>query len=206
MKQMKLIFDSLKNRYQNILETMKGREFVFHYVQLFHFKCHQINPNRGGSYKDSPDWKKNKKVTINPINKKDNKSFQYAVTVTLNYEETGKNAERITKVKSFINMIGKDDWKTFEKNDIRIAFSNLYAKKEKTHAAYASKNNSNHEKQVILFMFSNTENSDYLAVKKFSALLRGTTSKNGNFYCLDCFHSFRTKKLESHKKLCENNL
>ena len=109
MKQMKLIFDSLKNRYQNILETMKGREFVFHYVQLFYFKCHQINPNHGGSYKDSPDSKKNKKVTINPINKKDNKSFQYAVTVTLNYEETGKNTERITKVKSFINMIGKDD-------------------------------------------------------------------------------------------------
>ena len=41
----------------------------------------------------------------------------------------------------------------------------MYAKKEKTHAAYAPKNNSNHEKQVILFMFSNTENSDYLAVK-----------------------------------------
>ena len=91
----------------------------------------------------------------------------------------------------------------------------MYAKKEKTHAAYASKNNSNHEKQVILFMFSNGENSDYLAVKKFSALLRGITSKNGNFYCLNCFHSFRTKqkktkkkrkKLESHKKLCKNNL
>ena len=109
MKQMKLIFDSLKNRYQNILETIKGREFVFHYVQLLYFKCHQISPNRGGSYKDSPDWIKNKKVTINPINKKDNKSFQYAVTVTLNYEETGKNPERITKVKPFINMIGKDD-------------------------------------------------------------------------------------------------
>ena len=106
---MKLIFHSLKNRYQNNLETMKGREFTFHYVQLLYFKCHQINHSRGGSYKDSPDWIKNKKVTINPINKKDNKSFQYTVTVTLNYEETGKNPERIAKVKPFINMIGKDD-------------------------------------------------------------------------------------------------
>ena len=26
-----------------------------------------------------------------------------------------------------------------------------------------------------------------------------------DFYCLNCFHSFRTKnKLESHKKVCEN--
>ena len=31
--------------------------------------------------------KKQQKKTINPINKKDNKCFQYAVTVALNYEE-----------------------------------------------------------------------------------------------------------------------
>ena len=42
--------------------------------------------------------------------------------------------------------------------------------------------------------------------KKLSALLRGITSKNcGDFYCLNCLHSFRTKnKLESHKRGCEN--
>ena len=41
----------------------------------------------------------------------------------------------------------------------------------------------------------------YLAVKKFSALLRTITFKNnGDFYCLNCLDSFRTKnKLESHK-------
>ena len=31
----KLHFDSLKNRYQNKLESMKGGEFVFDYVHLF---------------------------------------------------------------------------------------------------------------------------------------------------------------------------
>ena len=30
---------------------------------------------------------KNKKVIINPINKKDNKCFQYPVTVPLSYDE-----------------------------------------------------------------------------------------------------------------------
>ena len=42
----------------------------------------------------------------------------------------------------------------------------------------------------------------YLAVKELSALLRGITSKHyGDFYCLNCLHSFRSKnKLESHKK------
>ena len=42
--------------------------------------------------------------------------------------------------------------------------------------------------------------------KKLSALLRGITSNNnGDLYCLNCLHSFRTEnKLESHKRACEN--
>ena len=61
------VFDSLKNRCQNNLESMKGCEFVFHYVYLLDNQCHKINPNCGGSYVDS--LIKNKKETINPINK-----------------------------------------------------------------------------------------------------------------------------------------
>ena len=68
----KKLFDSLKIRYQNNLQLMKGSDFVFDYVQLLYYKCHKINFNRGGSYIDSPYWIKNKKATINPTNKKDN--------------------------------------------------------------------------------------------------------------------------------------
>ena len=63
---------------------------------------------------------------------------------------------------------------------------------------FVSKHNSNCEKQVILLMIPNGEvrRWHYLAVKKLSALLRGTA----------CFHSFRKKnKLESHKKVYEKN-
>ena len=56
------IFDSLKNRNQNILESMKGSEFVFDYVQLLYYECHKINPNRCGSYINSPDWIKKQKT------------------------------------------------------------------------------------------------------------------------------------------------
>ena len=42
-------------------------------------------------------------------------------------------------------------------------------------------------------------------IKQLSALLRGITSRNNsNFYFLNCFHSFRKKKLEFHKKPCES--
>ena len=47
----------------------------------------------------------------------------------------------------------------------------------------------------------------YLTVKNLLGLLRGITSSHKeDFYCLNCFHSYRTRnKLEAHKKICENH-
>ena len=44
----------------------------------------------------------------------------------------------------------------------------------------------------------------YVAIKSISGLLRGITSThNGDFYCLNCFHSYGThKKLKEHEQLC----
>ena len=55
-------------------------------------------------------------------------------------------------------------------------------------------------------MISNGENWHYLTVKSLSRLLRGIASNHdGDFYCLNCFDSYRTKnKLEAHEKICEN--
>ena len=100
----KELFNSTKNRYQNKLGSMKGSESVFDYVHLFYYKCHKINPNCGRLYIGSPDWIKNKKAAINPINKKDNKCFQYAVIVAINHKEIGKNPERTLLS---INITGK---------------------------------------------------------------------------------------------------
>ena len=61
------------------------------------------------------------------MNKKNNKCFQYTVTVALNYEEIKKYPQRITKItkkKPLINRYSwkgindepeKDDWKTTDK-------------------------------------------------------------------------------------------
>ena len=65
---------------------MKGSDFIFDSIQPLYYKCHIVNFKLGGSYIDSPDWIKKKKAAINPKNN-DNKCFQYAATVVLNYEE-----------------------------------------------------------------------------------------------------------------------
>ena len=66
---------------------MRGIDFIFNCVHLLYYPGHKVNPNHGGSYIDYPDWIKGKKATINLINKKSNKCFQYAVTVALNHEK-----------------------------------------------------------------------------------------------------------------------
>ena len=56
-------------------------------------------------------------------------------------------------------------------------------------------------------MISNGEKWYYTTVTRLSGLLRGVSyNHNDDFYCLNCFHAFRTKnKLEGHKKMCENH-
>ena len=81
------LFESLFWRCQAGLVTlMTGSDFIFDSVQPLYYKCHKLNFKRNGSYIDSPDRKKKKNVTINPKHTND-KCFQYAVTVALNYEE-----------------------------------------------------------------------------------------------------------------------
>ena len=81
-------------------------KFVFENVELLHYKLHKISLNRGGSYVDSPEWLKNKKATINPKNN-DEKCFQYALTVALNYQNIKNNPERITNIKFSTNICKK---------------------------------------------------------------------------------------------------
>ena len=72
--------------------------------------------------------------------------------------------------------------------------------------AYKSKYNLTRENQVILLMISDGEKWHYLTVRSLSTLFKGITSKHkGDSYCLNCFHSCKTKEaLENHMKVCED--
>ena len=74
--------------------------------------------------------------------------------------------------------------------------------------AYISKYNNERDSQVNLLMITDgTTNWHYLAIKNISGLLRGITSNHdGDFYCLNCFHAYTTKrKLEKHERVCKDH-
>ena len=76
--------------------------------------------------------KKAKKVTINLINKNDNKCFQYTTKLALNHEEIGVHSEWITTTNPFIDKYNWEeinypsenhDSKKLEKNNLTIVLN-----------------------------------------------------------------------------------
>ena len=196
---------------------MRGSDFIFNGVNYLFYDFNRVSISKGGSYIESPKWLKDKKCTVNQKNN-DNKCFQYAATLALNFNKIDKNPQRISRIKLFIENynwndinfpVTKKDWNRFEVNNKNVALNILYVpfNTKKIEIAYKSKYNLVRDNQIILLMISNGENWHYLAVKSLSRLLRGITSNyDGDYYCLNCFHSYRTEnKLNAHKKICENN-
>ena len=89
-------FRLLLYRYQIRLKvSIIGSDFIFDCVHLLYYKCRKINFKHGGSYIDSPNSIKNKKVTINLVNKRHKKCFLYTAAVALSHEEIKKEPQRI---------------------------------------------------------------------------------------------------------------
>ena len=206
------LFESLLQKYEeNLRNKMKGSDIEFDGVNFLYYDFNKTSINRGGTYIDSPKWLKDKKSTINPKNNDD----QYAVTFALNLDKIKKDPQRVSKIKPFIEKYNdidfpstSKDWEKFECNN-EVALNILYVpyNTKKINIAYKSKNNLTQEKQIILLMISDGQKWHYLVAKNLSRLLRGITSNHKeDFYCLNCFHSYRTEnKLEAHKKICENH-
>ena len=74
------------------------------------------------------------KCAINPQNK-NNRYFQYSITIALNYQKISNKPERVLKVKPFINNFNwneinfppqQQDYEKFETNNESIALNILY--------------------------------------------------------------------------------
>ena len=157
---------------------MRGSDFVFNGINYFCYDFNRVSISKGGSYIDSPKWLKDKKSTVNQKNN-DNKCFQYATTLALNFNKINKDPQRISKIKPFIKNYNwndinfpaaKKDWNRFEVNNQNVALNILYVpfNTKKIEIAYKSKYNLIRDNQIILLMISNCENWHYLAVKSLS--------------------------------------
>ena len=114
---------------------MRGSDMVYDSVDALYYNLNKVSLSSCGSYIDSPKWLKNKKVTINPQNEKDDRCFQHAVTVALNYEKIKKDPQRISNIKPFIDQYNwkeidfpshSKDWKKFESSNKTVALNILY--------------------------------------------------------------------------------
>ena len=212
-----LIMSILQKYQDNLQNKMKGSDFIFNGINYLYYDLNRITISKGGSYIESPKWLKDKKCCTNQKNT-DNKCFQYAATLALNFNNINRDPQRISKMRPFINNYNwkdtnfpatKKDWNKFEINNKNVALNILYVpfNTKKVEIAYKSKYNLIRHNQIILLMISNCKNWHYLAVKNLSGLLRGISSNhNSDYYCLNCFQSYRTEnKLNVHKKICENH-
>ena len=159
--------DNIKELLNSFLSNYQKEEYwymevilYFESVDLLSYHIHKTSLKRGKSYIKSPEWVINKRATINPKNK-DNKCFQYSITVVSNHQ----NIERISKIEPFINQYnwegidfpaGIKDWKKIERNNKIIALNILsIPRNTKTiNLACKSKYNRKREIQVVLLMIT----------------------------------------------------
>ena len=74
-----------------------------------YYHLHKTSLTRGKSYIKSPEWLKNKRAAINPKNKKEDNWFQYALTVSLNWEKLQKTPKEYQKLNLLlVSMNGKE--------------------------------------------------------------------------------------------------
>ena len=103
------------------------------------------------------------------------------------------------------------DWKKVEQDNKTIALNILFVKYNTKQIEPTCKSKYYHKRdnKVNLLMITDDddENWHYLAVKSISALFKEITSNNnGDYHCLNCFHSFFTNNmLKKHERLCGKN-
>ena len=96
----KLIMSLLQKYHDNLQNKIKDSDFIFNGVNYLFYDLNRISISKGGSYIESPKWLKDKKCAINQKNN-DNKCFQYATTLALNFNNIDKHLQRISKIKPF---------------------------------------------------------------------------------------------------------
>ena len=157
----------------------------------------------------------------------------YAIGIALYHDKLGKNPGRISKKLDIYSSFNRqsidfpasfEDYETFERLNSDIALNILYVLFEQQNVPleYISNHNFDKINQVILLKITDGKDKWHFVTlpsvldendcvktpyKSLSRVMEGISSNSHeDYYCLGCFHSFRTETtLKDHVNLCKNN-
>jgi len=178
---------------------------------------HKLNLTRGSSYLPLPNEILIKKAIINPINKKDEQCFKWAVIAALNNFQIKYNPERINNLKKFENLynwnglefpMAMNKIDKFKRNNPEISV-NVLSHNERSDIYICRKSKYCDRKHNVNLFFLCAENKNhYAAIKSLSRLLGGSNSKHGHqeHFCINCLQGFNSiKTRDNHFEYCKNN-
>ena len=115
-----------------------------------------MNNTSTSSFIETPKWIKKIKTTINPNNFKDNKGFQYSVTLSLHHNLIKCHLERIPNIEPFIKNFNwksinfppkREDYQQFEMHNKSIALNILAIQDQQKRVIFTSLSTTKQDKK-----------------------------------------------------------
>ena len=173
---------------------------------------HRLNLTRGSSYIPLPDWLAKKKAIIHPKNS-DLECFKWAVIAAMRWEETGRDHQRISKLRRYEDDFDWDgikfqasirDIKRFEsRNEITI---NILALEDKK--VYISGKGKEYDRVANLMLITDHNKKHYFAIKSLKRLLsrQNIKHKESQHFYTNCLQgSAEQKSRDEHYVYCRSN-
>ena len=146
------------------------------------------------------------------MQKKDNRSFEYAILSSLHHNEIKDNPKRPSKYKAHLGKLDftgiefpvlLKDIDKFEKQNPGIGI-NVYGYEKSVFILRM--NRTDPQKAIDLLYITNENNQHYYWVKNFSRLVSTQVSKSGHkyYFCKNCYKKFLSpEKLDNHFLKCK---
>ena len=189
--------------------------FVLEKILYLDISFSKLILTRASFYLPLPDWIAKKKAVINPNNENDEYCFKWTITAALNYEEIGKDPQRLSNLEKYsekynwgglefpvsVNKIDK-----FEKNNTDIAVNVLCEEESKDIIYICRKSKFNDRFNLLnIIMIVDGKKRHYTAIKSLSKLLGNLKSKNEHkrHFCINCLNSFNSVEIrDKHYEYC----
>jgi hypothetical protein len=204
---------------ETVTQPANGSGFIFRWFDSFRFKSQQFKLSTGRSFIELPSEIYNTKACVNPINKDDDKCFEWCILFHWFYNKY-KNYQQPSNIKNYhkhlselkrpenVNFpVTEENISQYEElNNIQINVFEYRREeegemREKIHIVYKSEK---HRKDVCnLLLVHDKEKSHYVLIRTISRLFANPKDRKSKHLCPHCFKSHRSEQLlQEHMQLC----